>query len=547
MRRCCERVGERRASGRGGSCRPARGGGRSPRPGPLADLCCVPKSRRRVACATPLVTALDWIIVALTLRRRPPATSRASWSAPRRSPASPAGLFARRAPRAGRAVGGDRSRPTRRSSGSSGALLGGAAPRLGARGARLRPAAAARPGRRSASSTALAGAVLSAGVALGLVWLAGAVVAADAPGARPARRHPALGDPARAQRPAAAVGPDPQRAGALRPLPAHRRARRSTCRAPRGGDRARSRRAARRPRGVVKIHGTACGLGVEGSGWVAARRARGDQRARRRRARTTRRSQLGGARPTLGGAGGRLRPAQRRRRPARRRAWRAARCRSPPTRRAARSAAILGFPQNGPYDVRAGAPGRHARGHHAGRLRPRAGARARSSRCAARCARATRAARWSTARGRVRRRRSSRRPRSGPPGGYGVPNAVVGAALVGRPTGGAPVATGPCAALSYPARVHGQDPRHRREAVRRARTSRACCPARSRSTPERGTRPRWLEGPEHVVTWAVGHLVQLAEPDEYDDKLQEVADGRPADRPARLQARRARRALRRSR
>ena len=27
-----------------------------------------------------------------------------------------------------------------------------------------------------------------------------------------------------------------------------------------------------------------------------------------------------------------------------------------------------------------------------------------------------------------------------------------------------------------------------------------------------------LEGPEHVVTWAVGHLVQLAEPDEYDPK-----------------------------
>ncbi|HKP89464.1 MAG TPA: DNA topoisomerase 3 [Thermoleophilaceae bacterium] len=30
---------------------------------------------------------------------------------------------------------------------------------------------------------------------------------------------------------------------------------------------------------------------------------------------------------------------------------------------------------------------------------------------------------------------------------------------------------------------------------------------------------RWLEGPEHIVTWAVGHLVQLAEPDEYDDKF----------------------------
>ncbi len=30
---------------------------------------------------------------------------------------------------------------------------------------------------------------------------------------------------------------------------------------------------------------------------------------------------------------------------------------------------------------------------------------------------------------------------------------------------------------------------------------------------------RWLEGPEHAISWAVGHLVQLAEPDEYDDKF----------------------------
>jgi len=29
----------------------------------------------------------------------------------------------------------------------------------------------------------------------------------------------------------------------------------------------------------------------------------------------------------------------------------------------------------------------------------------------------------------------------------------------------------------------------------------------------------WLEGPEHVISWAVGHLVQLAEPDEYDAKF----------------------------
>src|SRR5438874_444442 len=29
----------------------------------------------------------------------------------------------------------------------------------------------------------------------------------------------------------------------------------------------------------------------------------------------------------------------------------------------------------------------------------------------------------------------------------------------------------------------------------------------------------YLEGPEHVITWAVGHLVQLADPDEYDDRF----------------------------
>ncbi|MEA2133498.1 MAG: topoisomerase, partial [Solirubrobacteraceae bacterium] len=28
----------------------------------------------------------------------------------------------------------------------------------------------------------------------------------------------------------------------------------------------------------------------------------------------------------------------------------------------------------------------------------------------------------------------------------------------------------------------------------------------------------YLESDSHVVTWAVGHLVQLAEPDEYDPK-----------------------------
>ncbi len=35
-------------------------------------------------------------------------------------------------------------------------------------------------------------------------------------------------------------------------------------------------------------------------------------------------------------------------------------------------------------------------------------------------------------------------------------------------------------------------------------------------TGERTT--RWLEGPDHIITWAVGHLVGLADPDEYDEK-----------------------------
>jgi DNA topoisomerase-3 len=30
---------------------------------------------------------------------------------------------------------------------------------------------------------------------------------------------------------------------------------------------------------------------------------------------------------------------------------------------------------------------------------------------------------------------------------------------------------------------------------------------------------RWMEGPDHVITWAIGHLVQLAEPDMYDKKF----------------------------
>src|SRR4051812_31487041 len=42
-------------------------------------------------------------------------------------------------------------------------------------------------------------------------------------------------------------------------------------------------------------------------------------------------------------------------------------------------------------------------------------------------------------------------------------------------------------------------------------------PFEKKSSPGEKTE-RYLEGPDHVISWAVGHLVQLAEPDEYDDK-----------------------------
>src|SRR5260370_20824501 len=38
----------------------------------------------------------------------------------------------------------------------------------------------------------------------------------------------------------------------------------------------------------------------------------------------------------------------------------------------------------------------------------------------------------------------------------------------------------------------------------------------------------YLEGPDPIATWAVGHLVQLAEPDEYDDRFKKL---RMADLP----------------
>ena len=148
----------------------------------------------------------------------------------------------------------------------------------GRRRARAAPAGA--PGPRAAWTPG-SGAALSVVIALGLAWLAGAVVL-QAP-----RPRATCAAPSSARRSCAGSTTccrqrrDPPRAGALRPVPVRRRARRRRCpRRPRE-DRPRPRRQARRRRRGEGAR-IACGLGVEGSGWIARPRGGRDQRARRR-------------------------------------------------------------------------------------------------------------------------------------------------------------------------------------------------------------------------------------------------------------------------
>jgi S1-C subfamily serine protease len=190
--------------------------------------------------------------------------------------------------------------------------------------------------------------------------------------------------------------------------------------------------------GVVRVRGTACGLSVVGTGWIAAQGVvvtnahvvagqddtrvgpgdDGDGLAARAFAFDTRNDV---AVLRVDGLGGRILPLA-----------------SDP--RAGTSAGILGFPENGPFQVRAGRLGatatvltQDAYGH--GRVR-------RS---------------LVSLRGRVRPGNSGgplvdtrgrvlttvfAATRGGPPGGYGVPNAVVRRALRGATR---PVDTGPCA------------------------------------------------------------------------------------------------------
>lgn len=391
------------------------------------------KSTGRVACA-PAVTLLDWIIVALTLL-----TAGAGFLQGFLVGAATLAGFA------GGLVAGGRLGTRLVESGSSspyaplfglvGALLGGLllGSLLEALGYGLRRRLRA-PG--VGVLDGVGGALLSGAVALGLMWLAGAV-ALQTPGARSLRvdiqrstilralngvlppSGPILnalarfdplqtidGPPADVPAPRAAIARDPQvRAAAS---------------------------------GVVKVQGTACGLGVEGSGWIAAPGVV-----------VTNAHVVAGQHDTtvqLGGAGPR-RPAQAVAFDARNDVavlrvaglgGRALPLADAP--RAGAEAAILGFPENGPYDVRAGRVG-------ATRTVLTADAYGRGP-----------VSRSLTAlRGTVRPGNSGgpmvdgrgrvvttvfAATRSGPPGGYGVPNAVVRRALA--EASGA-VSTGPCA------------------------------------------------------------------------------------------------------
>jgi S1-C subfamily serine protease len=301
----------------------------------------------RVACPAG-VTALDWIIVGLTLLTAAAGYSQGFVVGAAMLAGFAAGLLL--GARIGTALVPDGSQsPYAPLFGLAGALVGGIlfASVLETLGYGLRR-------RLAASSLAVvdgfAGAALSAAVALGLAWLAGAV-ALQAPQGRALRDDiqrssilRALNDVLPPSGPIlnalARFDPFPQISGPRIDLPAPRAAivRKPRVRAAAGG--------------VVKVEGTACGLGIEGSGWIAgpgivvtnAHVVAGQDD-------TT--VQLRGTGPLLdatavafdprddiailrvGGLGGRV----------------LALAGDP---QAGAAAAILGFPENGPYDVRAG-------------------------------------------------------------------------------------------------------------------------------------------------------------------------------------------------
>jgi hypothetical protein len=381
------------------------------------------------------VTALDWIIVALTLTTAAAGYFQGFVVGAATLAGFAAGLFV--GARIGQAVvsAGSQS-PYAPLFGLAGALVGGmlfgsVLERLGY-GLRRRMTAAS-----LGVVDGLAGAVLSAGVALGLAWLGGSV-ALQTPPARGLRDDiqrssilRALNDLLPPSGPIlnalARFDPFPRIDGPPVDLPAPRAAiaRDPDVRLAAGG--------------VVKVQGTACGLGVEGSGWIA-RQGLVVTNAHVVAGQEDTTVQLGGSGPGLParavvfdphddiailrveGLGGRTLPMA-------------------PAPRSGTSGAILGFPQNGPFDVRAARAGStravitqdaYGRGPVQrsivtlrGIVRP-----------------GNSGGPMVDARGRVLTTVFAA-TRGGPRGGYGVPNAVVERDL-GRVGAGA-VSTGDCA------------------------------------------------------------------------------------------------------
>jgi S1-C subfamily serine protease len=214
------------------------------------------------------VTALDWIIVALTVMTAVAGFFQGFVVGAATLAGFAGGLFA--GARLGQSlVAAGSESPYAPLFGLTGALLGGLL--MGAvfealgHGLRRRLGSAAPP---LAVADGMAGAVLSTVVALGLVWLAGAV-ALQAPQASGLRvdiqrsailraLNGALPPSAPILNALARFDPFPRINGPAIDVPAPRAAI------------ARDRQVRDAGASVVRVRGTACGLGIEGSGWVAA-------------------------------------------------------------------------------------------------------------------------------------------------------------------------------------------------------------------------------------------------------------------------------------
>ena len=263
--------------------------------------------------------------------------------------------------------------------------------------------------------------------------------AADARRARAARADPALRDPARAQRAPAAVGADPARVRPLRPVPADRRARRPTCGRPTRASPA-TRRCARPVAAWSRCSGPPAGSACRAAGGSPATGGRHERPRRGRPGRHDRAGRRRGLAPRR--RGDLVRLAQRPRaaaRPGPERQRR--RCGCDEGAAQGTSAAILGFPENGPYDVAPARLGQHLHGGQPGRLRPRAGAPRDHGAARAR-APGNSGGPVVDGRGRVVATIFAATVSDGGRSGYGVPDSVVAMRSTAR---AAPSTPGPCA------------------------------------------------------------------------------------------------------